>query len=75
MIANETNIDLYLFIGIAGLLFLILILVGLISYIKDFFHELKEINRRIIQAHGSERKSLIRKRRQLWLSLLPFVKY
>ncbi len=75
MSINLTNTDFYFLVGIAALFFIILILFGLTSFIKDFFQELKNINNKIIQTHGQERKYWIHRRRKLWLSLIPFVKY
>ena len=74
---EATNLDretLVLVVIVAGF-FLLLILVGLVSFINDFSHELRYINCEIGRTTGEERKHWIRQRRRLWLSLIPFVKY
>ena len=59
---------------IIGIVLLILF-IRAISFFYDFSQELKYLNTEIRRTHGRERKHYIRKRRRLWLSLIPFVKY
>ena len=73
--ANNPDAELYWLIGIVAAFFLFLLLFGLVSFFNDFSHELKYINCEIQLTDGSERRYWIRKRRRLWLSLIPFVKY
>lgn len=73
--ANNPDTALYVLIGIVAAFFLFLLLFGLVSFYNDFSHELKYINCEIRRTDGSERRYWIRKRRRLWLSLIPFVKY
>ena len=42
---------------------------------KDFREELEDIKYEISISKGREREWWIRRRRRLWLSILPFVKY
>ena len=72
---NNSDIGFYMLVGIFSLFFLIIILVGLVFYFKEFSYELKLLNCEINRTTGSERRHWIRKRRRLWLSLIPFVKY
>ncbi len=72
---NNPDTELYWLIGIIAVFFLILLLVGLISFFYDFSQELKYINCEIHRTYGPERRYWIRRRRRLWLSLIPFVKY
>ena len=72
---NNPDTGLYWLVGIVAAFFLILLLFGLMSFINDFSSELKYINCEIHRTTGSERRYWIRKRRRLWLSLIPFVKY
>ena len=65
------NIALFIIV-ISIILFL---LVGATLFFKDFAQELKYINMEIERNDGSERRYWIRRRRKLWLSLIPFVKY
>ena len=73
--ANNPDVELYLIIGIVASFFLITLLFGLVSFFNDFSRELKYINCEIRRTYGSERRYWIRRRRRLWLSLIPFVKY
>ena len=72
---NNPDTGLYWLVGIVAVFFLILLLFGLVSFINDFSHELRYIICEIHRTSGSERRYWIRKRRRLWLSLIPFVKY
>ncbi len=52
-----------------------LILFGAIrSVIEGFLPDLRHLNNEIGRTTGRERKHYIKKRRKLWLSLLPFFK-
>ena len=68
------TIPYYLFEAII-VLFLILMGIGTISSLSEFLRELKSLNSEIRRSCGTKRKYLLRRRRRLWLSLLPFVKY
>lgn len=72
---HNTDIVLYLIGGILAVVILLGLLIGLGLFINDFSLELKYINSEIQQATGDERKYWIHRKRRLWLSLLPFVKY
>ena len=52
-----------------------LIIVFLVWHIREFLQELKYLNMEIARTHGEERKIWIKRRRQLWLSLIPFIKF
>ena len=66
---------LYWLFGIVALAVLLLLIIGTAQFINDFSRELKYVNIEINRSRGSERRHWIRRRRRLWLSLLPFVKY
>lgn len=53
---------------------LVVMLIGLAISIRDFSDQLKYINNEIKRTSGAERKHYLKKRRRLWLSLIPFVK-
>lgn len=72
---NNPDIELYWLIGIIAAFFLFLLVIGLVFFFNDFLQELKYINCEIRRTDGSERRYWISKRRKLWLSLIPFVKY
>ena len=61
--------------GIVVIPVLLGLLVGLCAFICDFPSELKYLNHEIRHAVGAKRKYWICRRRRLWLSLIPFVKY
>ena len=75
MTENNSDFTIYLLGGIAAIFLFILIVFGLVNVFIEFSSELKHINCEIRRTEGHERKHWIRKRRRLWLSLLPFVKY
>jgi hypothetical protein len=60
---------------------LFLIFVGFVAlflfalWLKDFQSELRYLTKELRRTEGEERKYWLRKRRKLWLSILPFVKY
>ena len=72
---NENDSALYLLVGLIAFGFLILLLFGFAQFINEFSQELKYLNNEIGRTSGEERRYWIRRRRQLWLSLIPFVKY
>jgi hypothetical protein len=72
---NENDSALYLLVGLIAFGFLILLLFGFAQFINEFSQELKYLNSEIGRTSGEERRYWIRRRRQLWLSLIPFVKY
>lgn len=69
------NDNFYWLIGILLFFYLFLIITRLAADFSWFSQELRQLNREIQLAVGAERKNLIRQRRRLWLSLLPFVPY
>lgn len=72
---NENDEALYFLVGLIAFGFLILLLFGFAQFINEFSQELKYLNNEIGRTSGEERRYWIRRRRQLWLSLIPFVKY
>lgn len=73
---SETTINPILCcIIIIAALFAILILVALAKFFNDFTHELRYLNCEINRTEGEERRYYIRRKRRLWLSILPFIKY
>ena len=72
---SENDSALYLLVGLVAFGFLILLLFGFAQFLNDFSQGLKYLNNEIGRTSGEERQYWIRRRRQLWLSLIPFVKY
>lgn len=74
---TETSFDnrLALLVGLAIFFSIIVLLVGFAMFYHDFMGELKYLNGEIKRTEGNERRYWLRKRRRLWLSIIPFVKY
>lgn len=45
------------------------------QWFLDFRQELHYLNSEIRRTHGAEQRYWIEKRKKLWLSILPFIKY
>ena len=73
--ANEQEFGLYVLFGLLVTFFLVLFVFGFATFLKDLSSEMRFINREIARTKGAERRYYIRRRRKLWLSLLPFIKY
>ena len=73
--ANNPDTALWLPIIFVAAIILIGLLGGLCLFINDFSVELRYLNMEIGRTEGAERRYWICKRRRLWLSLIPFVKY
>lgn len=75
MEANSFEIVRSALIGIGVVLFFFLLVFKLCSIYVNFSTELQRLNCEINRTYGAERKHWLRKRRRLFLSLIPFVKY
>lgn len=47
----------------------------LLPLVPGFLRELRYLNSEVQRNVGAERRYWVRRRRRLWLSLLPFIKY
>lgn len=74
---NQSENDLSTYVLLAGciVIFLPIVLFGFLRWLLDFRRELHYLEREIYRTHGKRQKYWIQKRRKLWLSILPFVKY
>ena len=72
---HNNDILIVLFIVILAAIVILALMVGMVSSMNSFSRELRYSNREIKRSYGRERKVWLRRRRRLWLSLLPFVKY
>ena len=71
---NDQTFLVFLVIGIGALT--VVVFVSLAVWLPKFQRELKKVNRYIQNSRSErERQHYIKRRRRLWLSLLPFVKY
>ena len=61
--------------GIVIVLAVVIFLAVFLPWLRDFRHEMRYINMEIQRNRGREREHWIKRKRRLWLSLLPFVKY
>ena len=64
-----------LILWVLGLLALPSIVVLIAVPINEFLWELRYLNTEIARTSGKQRQHWLRRRRRLWLSLIPFVKY
>ncbi|MBO5796991.1 MAG: hypothetical protein J6R77_01420 [Clostridia bacterium] len=71
----ELDPALYWLIGFFALLLLVALVVGLAQFFNRFSKELRYLNNEIGRTRGSEQARWKRRRRRLWLSLIPFVRY
>ena len=72
---NNYDAELWLLIGVLAVFFFILFLIKAVYFFMDFYDELRYLKDEIRRSSGSERTYWVRKKRKLWLSLIPFVKY
>lgn len=71
----EMNSEDYWIIWIIVAFVLLLIFIRTVCFFYDFSKELKYLNMEIARADEDEIDYYLYKRRRLWLSLIPFVKY
>lgn len=71
----EMNSEDYWLIWIIVAFVLLLIFIRTVCFFYDFSKELKYLNMEIARADEDEIDYYLYKRRRLWLSLIPFVKY
>ena len=64
-----------LLIGVLVVLAVVVFLAVFLPWLRDFRHEMRYINMEIQRNRGRERDHWIKRKRRLWLSILPFVKY
>ena len=69
---QEMNPVINVFLVFMAAFLFIVFLVALAMKINDFTHELDYINQEIGRTKGVEQRYWKRKKRRLWLSLLPF---
>ncbi len=62
-------------IGLLGLILAAVFILFTVIWLHDFRFELRNINDEINRNEGEERKYWIARRRRLWLSLIPFVRW
>ena len=72
---NEIDAFLGLLVGLTVACIALLVLIGFVLRFGNFTRELRRLNNEIGRTYGTERKRWLRRRRRLWLSLLPFVRY
>ena len=72
---SEINAAIELLVALTVACILVLTLAGFVLRYGRFTRELRHLNNEVGRTYGLERRYWIRRRRRLWLSLLPFVKY
>ena len=58
-----------------AILALPIIVVLIAIHLNGFIQELRYLNTEIARTTGKQREHWLRRRRRLWLSLIPFVRY
>ena len=66
--------------SVLTILFAIMVVIALVlivsfSWLNWFYRELRYLNSEIKRNEGREKKRWIKRRRRLWLSIIPVVKY
>ena len=69
------NTALILMIALVATVVFILWIVHFVTWLNDFQQELLYINNEIARTTGRERKIWKKRRRRLWLTVIPFVRY
>ena len=72
---TREDLDLIIILCLILIPLLLLLSAAIIRRYYHFSRELRYLNKEIRRTCGSERKVWLRRRRKLWLSLLPFVRY
>lgn len=65
----------YLILAAAAIVIACGLIVFAAQFLNDFTRELRYLKGEIQRNTGAERRHWIRRRRRLWLSLLPFIRY
>ena len=72
---NNSYTYFYVLLGIFVLIVIIIIISVLYQFFNEFYLELRYLNTEIKRTKGAEQRYWIRRRRKLWFSLIPFIKY
>ena len=72
---NEIDVVIGLLVALTAGCVLFFALIGFVLRYGRFTRELRRLNNEIGRTYGMERKYWVRRKRRLWLSLLPFVEY
>ena len=72
---NEIDTVIGLLVALTAVCALFFLLIGFVLRYGHFTRELRRLNNEIGRTYGAERRYWVRRRRRLWLSLLPFVRY
>ena len=75
MSANSTSVFLYIAIAIIVIFVLGIFAYNTVLFFNKFSITLKYINTEIGRSEGEMKAYWLRRRRKLWLSLLPFLKF
>ena len=72
--ADHQNFSIYVFIGIVASIILFFLAVRFAYFLNAFAKELEYLNCEIQRTEGTERELWEKRKKELWLSLVPFVK-
>ena len=73
--SNQSDDSVWLLLGVIAAVVLMGMLAAFVVRLNEFSRELKLLNTEIGRTEGAERRRWLRRRKRLWLSLIPFIKY
>ena len=73
--SNQSDASVWFFVGAIAAVVLMGMLAAFVVRLNEFSRELKLLNTEIGRTEGAERRRWLRRRKRLWLSLIPFIKY
>ncbi len=72
---SGNDFSVYVLLAMCIVIFLPIVFVGFLRWLLYFRRELHYLQDEIHRTQGRRQKYWIQKRRKLWLSILPFIKY
>ena len=74
MLENESSLF-WLLVAVLGAIVAMILIVYFVQWLIAFQEELKHVNTEIQRTTGRERERWKRRKRRLFLSIIPFVRY
>ena len=61
--------------AVVGIILLAAVILRFVTWLSEFQQELHMLNTEIGRTSGREQRYWLKRKRRLWLSIIPFVKY
>lgn len=61
--------------AVVGIILLAAVILRFVTWLSEFQQELDMLNTEIGRTSGREQRYWLKRKRRLWLSIIPFVKY